>query len=53
MQLQKQKSREYNNMEYFKHWIVIPNDIVEKLGWKAGDELKPNVKNKKLVIGKD
>lgn len=53
MKLLSQKSREYKGKEYLKHWIVIPNKLIEKLGWKAGQELEANVKEKKLVIEKN
>ncbi len=53
MRLLSQKSREYKGKEYLKHWIVIPNKIIEKLKWKAGDELESEVKGEKLVIEKD
>lgn len=53
MRLLKQNSREYNGKQYHKHWVVIPNEIVLKLGWNEGDELKAEVKGDKLVIEKD
>lgn len=53
MRLQKQVSREYQGTKYEKFWIVIPSKIVEKLGWKSGDELEAEVKGDKLVIEKD
>lgn len=53
MRLLSQKSREYKDKEYIKHWVVIPNKLVEKLGWKRGEELEAEVKDKKLIIEKD
>jgi hypothetical protein len=53
MRLLSHKSREYKGKEYTKHWIVIPNKLVEKLKWKMGDELEAEVKDDKLVIEKD
>ncbi|MBS3132964.1 AbrB/MazE/SpoVT family DNA-binding domain-containing protein [Candidatus Woesearchaeota archaeon] len=53
MRLLSQKSREYKDKSYYKFWVVIPNKIVEKLGWKQGQELEAEVKDKKLVIEKD
>ena len=52
MRILSQKSTEYNGKEYKKFWVVISNKLVEKLGWKTGDELTANVKDKKLVIEK-
>ena len=53
MRLLSQKSREYKKTEYHKFWVVIPNKLVEKLGWKQGEELEAEVKKDKLVIEKD
>lgn len=52
MKLQSQVSREYQGTEYEKFWVVIPNKLLELLGWKAGQELKAEVKGGKLVIEK-
>ena len=53
MRLLSQVSREYKGTEYKKFWIVVPSKLVEKLGWKTGDELEGEVKGNKLVIEKD
>lgn len=52
MRLIGQKHSEYNGKFYFKHWVVIPNKIIEKLDWKTGDELEIEVKGGKLIIEK-
>ena len=52
MKLMKVKSREYKGKTYHKYRINIPEKIIKKLGFKAGDELKADVKGGKLVIGK-
>jgi len=52
MKLQKQKSRTYNTKNYHKYWIVIPNKIIEKTGWKTGQELKAEIKEEQLTITK-
>ncbi len=51
--LQSHISREYKGKKYHKHWIIIPNRLLEKLGWDEGEELKAEIKNKKLVVEKD
>ena len=53
MRLLSQKSREYQGKEYKKFWIVVPNKLVKKLKWKAGQDLEAEVKDKKLIIEKD
>ncbi|MDO8623439.1 MAG: AbrB/MazE/SpoVT family DNA-binding domain-containing protein [archaeon] len=53
MKLQTQVSRKVGNTEYEKSWVVIPQKILEDLGWKTGQELKAEIKDKKLIIEKD
>jgi len=53
MKLQSQVSRKYGDTEYKKHWIVIPEKLLKKLGCKSGEELEAEVKGNKLVIEKD
>lgn len=53
MRLLSQISRVYNEKEYKKFWVVVPNHLIEKLGWKTGQELEAEVKGDKLVIETD
>ena len=53
MRLQSQISREYKGNKYEKFWIVIPSKLIEKLGWKTGQDLEEEIKGDKLVIEKD
>ncbi len=53
MRLLSQISREYNGKKYEKFWVVIPNKLIEKLGWKKGQELEAEVKGDKLIIEED
>ena len=53
MKLQSQISRIYQGMAYKKSWVVISQEILKKLGWKTGEELKAEVQGNKLVIRKD
>lgn len=52
MKLLSQISRKYGNNAYRKFWVIIPKKILEKLGWKTGQELKSEVKGNKLVVDK-
>jgi len=52
MKLQKQLSKIVGKKRYYKYVIVLPSNIIKKLGFKAGDELKADVKGGKLVVGK-
>ena len=53
MKLLSQKSREHKGKSYYKHWVVIPNSLVEKLEWKAGEELEAYTEKGRLIIKKD
>jgi len=53
MKLQSQISREYKDKKYEKFWVVIPSKVIEKLGWKSGQDLECEIKGDKLVIEKD
>lgn len=53
MKLQSHISRKYKNNSYRKFWVIIPKKLIEKLGWKTGQELKANIKKNKLVINKN
>ena len=53
MKLQSQISREYKGTKYEKFWIVLPNTLVKKLGWKTGQELNGDVLKDRLVIEKE
>jgi len=50
LKLQSQVSRRVEKKEYRKFWIVIPNEVVERLGWESGEELEPEVKGQTLII---
>ena len=53
MRLLSQKHSEYKGKEYKKFWVIIPQKIIEKLGWKGGEDLEAEAKNGKLIIEKD
>ena len=52
MKLLSQTSREYQGKKYKKFWVVISTKIIEKLGWKKGEELDTNINEDKLIIEK-
>ncbi len=53
MRLLSQISREYKDKKYRKYWIVIPQKLLDKLGWKTGEDLEGEVKGNKLIIEKN
>lgn len=50
MKLQKHLAYEYKGKKHYKYVIVIPEEIVSQLGWKAGQELDGKVNNSKLIV---
>lgn len=51
MILQKQKVGNYKNKTYYKYSILVPNNLIEKLGWFEGQKLKADsVLDKGLII---
>ena len=53
MILQEQLSRKIGNIEYTKYVLVVKPELVKRLGWKAGQEVRAEVKDHKLVIEKE
>lgn len=53
MILQEQVSRKVGNTSYSKFVLVVKSEIVKKLGWKAGQELKAEVKDHNLVVERE
>ncbi len=39
MKLQKHKAYKYKGETKYKYVIVIPNEDIEKLGWREGEKL--------------
>jgi len=52
MKLQKQLSRKVKDVEYAKWVLVIPQNIIEELKWKEGQELEAEIKENRLVVKK-
>ncbi len=55
VRLQKHKAYTYKadsgkEIQHYKHLVVIPEDVVETLGWKEGIELTPIVQESTLVL---
>lgn len=55
MKLQKHKAYVYQTekgekVAHFKHLIIIPENAIEALGWKEGEELESMVRRDKLVL---
>jgi len=52
MKILSQISRKYKDKFYRKFLIIVPKKILDDLGWKAGQEIKANIKKGELVINK-
>ena len=50
VKLQKRYAYTYNDEDHYKHVVTIPEEIVNELGWKHGQELQPRVEGDKLVF---
>lgn len=50
MKLQKQLSRRYGGKDYAKWLVVIPPNVVDKLGWNEGEDLEPRVEGHGLHL---
>jgi hypothetical protein len=49
VKLQKQLAYNYKGKQHFKHVIVIPEEALNELGWKGGQELDLTTKNGQLI----
>lgn len=54
MKLKKHLNRKNKDtgQEFFRYDITLNPEMVEKLGWKSGDELDAEIKGKELRIKK-
>lgn len=48
--LQKQLAYKYKDKQHFKHVIVIPDEAINDLGWKGGQNLELTVKDCRLIV---
>jgi bifunctional DNA-binding transcriptional regulator/antitoxin component of YhaV-PrlF toxin-antitoxin module len=48
--LQKQLAYKYKEKHHYKHVIVVPDEAINELGWKGGQELELTVSNGKLEL---
>jgi antitoxin component of MazEF toxin-antitoxin module len=40
----------YKDKKCFKHVVIIPDEVIEKLGWQEGVELERKIDGDSLVI---
>ena len=50
MKIEKVKSRNYKDKEYYKYRVVIPEKIIKKAEFKEGDELNAEAKKGEIKL---
>jgi hypothetical protein len=50
VKLQKQLGRRYGGKDYAKWLVVIPPNLVDKLGWSEGEDLDPQIDGHQLRL---
>lgn len=50
VRLQKRFAYKYKDKDHYKHVVTIPEETIDKLGWKEGLELEPMVEGGVLVL---
>lgn len=50
MRLQKQESRKVGNRTYSKWTVNLPSELVEKAGWKEGEEIGARLLNNGVLL---
>lgn len=50
MKLQKHFAYKYKDRKHYKHVIVVPDEVVRKLGWKPGTPLQEVIREGQLLI---
>lgn len=51
--LQKHFAYKYKDKNHYKHVVVIPEGMIQKLGWESGVKLQQVVDGKKLILSPD
>jgi hypothetical protein len=50
MKLQKRFNRKVGGKEYSKWVVNLPNEEIEKIGWKAGMELELDIRENRMIL---
>ena len=50
VRLQKRFAYTYNDKRHYKHIITVPDEYVDKLGWKEGSNIELKVYKDELVL---
>ena len=52
MKILKEKSREYKGKSYYKYKINLPEEIIQKAGFKEGDDLDAEASKGEVTLKK-
>lgn len=50
MKIEKVKSRKYKETQYYKHRVIIPDEVLDASGFKEGDELSAEAKKGEIKL---
>jgi hypothetical protein len=50
VKVQRRFAYRYKNKDHYKHILNIPEDVIEILGWKEGQDVEPSTENGKLIL---
>lgn len=50
VKLQKRFAYKYNDRDHYKHILTVPDEYVDKLGWKDGADIELKVYKDELVL---
>ena len=50
VKIQRRFAYRYKNRDHYKHIVTIPDDVIETLGWKEGQDVEPTTESGKLIL---
>ena len=50
MKIQKNLAYKYKQKNHYKHVVIIPNNLMDQLGWSPDSELEPKVEGNNLIL---
>jgi len=50
MKLQKQVAYKYKDKTHYKYVIIVPQNLINNLGWQEGQELESKIDGLKLIL---
>ncbi len=50
VKVQRRFAYKYKNRDHYKHIVTIPDDVIQTLGWKEGQDVEPSTEDGKLIL---